>query len=288
MSSTPTAISYHVEKTWNGDPINHDPVKITLEGDGKENLLLHIEAPFFNDPPNPGGKPGEPFFELWNYEVVEAFFLNDDNQYLEVEVAPWGQHIVLIFKALKETIRHSLPLNVETTIQGDKWSGTAKIPFTYLPPKVTRFNAYAIHGSEPNRIYEALYAAPKTALAPNFHELQYFSSIDLSQHIPPGSNNEMSELWQNALHGFSHNPVTTIDHLLIMISLQEFQVVSCVLIVILVVWWKWQDKLPPLFRHRRVLFILFLICFLVVFMRHLMPTSSQTILREGGAQGLVD
>jgi len=29
-----------------------------------------VKAPFFNDPVNPRGVPGEPFFGLWNYEGI--------------------------------------------------------------------------------------------------------------------------------------------------------------------------------------------------------------------------
>ncbi|XP_076064328.1 uncharacterized protein LOC143038676 [Oratosquilla oratoria] len=227
--STSISISYHIEKTWNGGEIDHPPIKFTLQGHGQNELLFLVEAPFFNDPPNPGGKPGQPFLGLWNYEVVEIFFLNDDNQYVEIELSPHGQHIVLLFKAQSETIRHSLPLKVKTTIHGDKWTGSARIPISYLPPKVTKFNAYGIHGSDPNRVYEALYTALATDPAPNFHALQYFSDIDLSQLIPPGSNDEMSELWQDALNGlFRYRVEATwngrpIDHDPVMITLQGFQ-----------------------------------------------------------------
>jgi hypothetical protein len=33
-----------------------------------DGVKLLIEAPFFDDPPNPGGTPGEPFYGLWDYE----------------------------------------------------------------------------------------------------------------------------------------------------------------------------------------------------------------------------
>ena len=41
------------------------------------------------------------------------------------------------------------------------WKGTAKIPLGYLPRNVGKLNAYAIHGSGDNRIYEALYPVEK-------------------------------------------------------------------------------------------------------------------------------
>lgn len=34
----------------------------------EDGLKMIVEAPFFNDPPSPGTKPGEPLYGLWNYE----------------------------------------------------------------------------------------------------------------------------------------------------------------------------------------------------------------------------
>ena len=34
-----------------------------------------MNAPFFNDPPNPGGPAGEPFPGLWEYEGNYTFFV---------------------------------------------------------------------------------------------------------------------------------------------------------------------------------------------------------------------
>ena len=73
----------------------------------------------------------------------------------------WGQHIILLLDGYRNTIRHSLPLNF--TVQdrtGRNWRGEAIIPADYLPVSVTKMNAYAIHGSGTDRVYEALYPVP--------------------------------------------------------------------------------------------------------------------------------
>ena len=53
-----------------------------------------------------------------------------------------------------------LPMKYAATISADKetWEGHAEIPVDYFPPNVDKFNAYAIHGEDPNRQYEQLYA----------------------------------------------------------------------------------------------------------------------------------
>ena len=95
---------FSIATTWDGQPVDHEPVELTLEGDG-EDLVIRISAPFFGDPAPEGGKPGEAFFKLWEYEVVEAFFLNDKEQYLELEFGPHGQHLMLLLNGNRNAIK---------------------------------------------------------------------------------------------------------------------------------------------------------------------------------------
>lgn len=53
-----------------------------------------------------------------------------------------------------------LPIQYTAKITGNTWNGRAVIPAYYFPFKVTKFNAYAIHGSGNSRIYESLYPVP--------------------------------------------------------------------------------------------------------------------------------
>ena len=43
------------------------------------------------------------------------FFMNDNEEYLEVELGPWGQHLLLMLKGQRTTIKHSLPLDYVVT-----------------------------------------------------------------------------------------------------------------------------------------------------------------------------
>jgi len=54
-----------------------------------------------------------------------------------------------------------LAIQFSATIAGDTWRGDAVIPNHYLPPNVSKFNAYAIHGTDPTRVYESLYPVPQ-------------------------------------------------------------------------------------------------------------------------------
>ncbi|XP_052788445.1 UPF0462 protein C4orf33 homolog [Mya arenaria] len=83
--------TYNIQTTWDGQPINHDPIKITVgpvESTG--HVMLSASGPFFNDserPPN--STVGEPYYGLWNYEAVEVFFLNDENHLLNTILSPY-------------------------------------------------------------------------------------------------------------------------------------------------------------------------------------------------------
>jgi hypothetical protein len=61
-------MNYSINTTWDSQAIDHLPVTISMEPDRCYNLVVTVDAPFFNDPANPGGKPGQPFPQLWDYE----------------------------------------------------------------------------------------------------------------------------------------------------------------------------------------------------------------------------
>lgn len=60
-------MEYSIKTFWNGDGVNHDYVNITLN-ESEEGMMVEMKAPFFDSPSNPGGKVGQPFDELWEYE----------------------------------------------------------------------------------------------------------------------------------------------------------------------------------------------------------------------------
>lgn len=93
-------LSFLIKKTWNNKELEHLPVQIHLERFDDNNLLIKIEAPFF-DSSKPSQAPGE-FFNLWDFEVVEAFFLSDSNRYIELEFGPYvkSSQITLIFSLI--------------------------------------------------------------------------------------------------------------------------------------------------------------------------------------------
>ena len=98
-----------------------------IEKEGKEQCItLKVDAPFYNDPapPEPSDKKSDidskndkALMGLWDYEVVEAFFLcSKSEQYLEVEVGPHGHHLVLFLNGRKNIIKECMPIKWEVEI----------------------------------------------------------------------------------------------------------------------------------------------------------------------------
>ncbi|KAG8231324.1 hypothetical protein J437_LFUL011717 [Ladona fulva] len=160
-----SGMTYQIKTTWDGLPVDHDPVSVTLVGK-EEGVEILVDAPFFGIPGNPGGKPGEPFDKLWEYEV-----------------------------------RTLLPIQFESTINSGRWTGKAMIPASYFPPGVTRFNAYAIHDVEHNSVddprrYESLFPTPTDKYpSANFHRLEYFQPLDFDSLQPGNKNATLSDPW---------------------------------------------------------------------------------------------
>ncbi|KAK6056404.1 hypothetical protein COOONC_06091 [Cooperia oncophora] len=96
--------------------------------------------------------------ELWEYEVVEFFFANNRDQYIEVEVGPHGHWLCLLFDGIRKPFNNGeeLELEISNKFVGSMWHCEFEIPLAYLPGNITKFNSFAIHGTGNERVYEAL------------------------------------------------------------------------------------------------------------------------------------
>jgi len=198
-----------VKNLWNGNnPSPQEataPVKFCLSSCSDGDLVdVKIEAPFYDDPPPPSSTDSQcakkgAYYRLWDYEVVEIFFLSSkDNMYLEVEFGPHGHHLGLLLKSRQKCIKHSFPIDYTAKIDKEKklWYGHAKLPREYFPANMDKFNAYAIHGVEPHRVYRSLFPVPGPHA--DFHRLEYFQDFGDGKLLV-GQSNEISEIWKNAL-----------------------------------------------------------------------------------------
>ncbi|KAF2363157.1 Chitin binding domain [Trinorchestia longiramus] len=188
--------------TWDGRPVNHVPVSLTIERASDSALSLVVHSPFYKDPAPPRAVNNSNYIGLWDYEVVELFFLNDADQYLQIEIAPRGQYFVMLFDGVRNYKRYSLPLRVMSRTGEEPspyWTATIVLPTEYLPHQVTKFNMYSTHGEEPDRVYEAYSPSPAPAPGPDYHRLEAFAPIHLDSVIPGLSERPRSQLWTDTL-----------------------------------------------------------------------------------------
>lgn len=78
-------MEFNITTTWDGDAVDHAPVKINLKAsDVGNDLVIEVEAPFFNDPAKPGGEVGKPFQQLWDYEGRLAYSFTYELQLMKL------------------------------------------------------------------------------------------------------------------------------------------------------------------------------------------------------------
>ena len=166
----------NIQRTWDGDdadPEHHACVRL---GASTSHLIVEVDAPFFGDPPpaHPvGSTPG-----LWEHEVVEVFLLGADAHYLEVELGPFGHHLVLSLVGVRNPVATLSDLDFGVERGEGRWQGRAEIRREWLPKRLRWANAYSLAGIGHERRY--LCHAPTGGVQPDFHRLEAFVPMDPS------------------------------------------------------------------------------------------------------------
>ena len=164
-----------IATTWDGRPLPAaDQVRLQLDLEGPH-LRVEVEAPFSGDPAPPTA-PG-PTWGLWEHEVVELFVAGPGERYTEIELGPYGHHLVLQLAGVRAVVARELPLRFEARIEGDRWKGIAWLDRGLLPSGPHRINATAIRGVGEARGYFAW--APMPGPAPDFHRLEAWRPVVL-------------------------------------------------------------------------------------------------------------
>ncbi|HEX4352972.1 MAG TPA: hypothetical protein VHZ95_08665 [Polyangiales bacterium] len=175
---------WRIEQDFRGNvlPIAHQSEFVFARRD--DELIVDIDAPYFGDPP-----PSAATDRLWDCEVAELFIADHFEHYLEIELSPHGQHLVLELQGVRRIVRSRLPIDyavqiIERTdpahpeLKG-RYRGRARMPFVYLPRDPVRGNAYSIHGIGSARCYCA--HNPPRGDAPDFHRLESFVPLSLEE-----------------------------------------------------------------------------------------------------------
>ena len=175
------AVEIAVASTWDGHRLTAgERVRLRLRLAGDE-LRIAVSAPFHGDPAPAG--PAGPTGRLWEHEVVELFVAGAAEagavRYTEVELSPWGHHLVLRLRGVRHVVDERLPLTFRACRRDGRWLGAARLARALLPPPPWRVNACAIHGEGTARRY--LCATPLPAPRPDFHQPDRFPPLVLTE-----------------------------------------------------------------------------------------------------------
>lgn len=166
-----------VARLWDGRPARPDEV-VDIRIIGTDDaLIVQVSAPFHDDPP-PDASPGA-LWGLWRHEVVEVFIVGvgDPVPYTEIELGPHGHHLVIQLAGVREVVARELPVDFQARIEGDRWTGEARIPRSLLPAAPVAANAFAIHGTGADRRYLAWHALPGDR--PDFHRIDDYPDVSV-------------------------------------------------------------------------------------------------------------
>ncbi|CAG2180326.1 unnamed protein product, partial [Oppiella nova] len=110
-------MSYTIDKFWDNRSIAaEDKIHLHFEyvandATGDRDLRIKIQAPFYDDPHMNDTTPVGSMDKLWDWEVVEVFFLGSDDRYLETEFAPKGQYLLLQLHGAGNVTKYPIPLD---------------------------------------------------------------------------------------------------------------------------------------------------------------------------------
>lgn len=173
-TEAPPLFETTVARTWDGDQARPDEIaRVGAWVDGA-GLRVCVDAPFHGDAA-PAAPPGR-VMRLWEHEVVEVFLVGRGADYIEIELGPWGHFLVLRLDGPRRVVRDDIEAVWTVERRDGRWRGEARIDAGHLPAGLTRWNAFAIHGSVEARRYLA--AHPLPGPAPDFHRIDAFPRFE--------------------------------------------------------------------------------------------------------------
>lgn len=162
-----------VEHTWDGSRLGDDEIVEIEVTSTPSHIFIEVHAPFHGDPAPP--RPPGSCPRLWEHEVVECFFVADDERYLEVELGPHGHYLILCLNGPRKIEREGVDALYTVTRTSTRWAGRIEVPRELLPGPIKSVNAFAIHGIGAERRYLAYHPLPGER--PDFHQPSRFPLI---------------------------------------------------------------------------------------------------------------
>lgn len=173
----PKELLLRVDRLWDGSVCPDDRlwahVGITQIRDG---IQISVEAPMIHEQRVPDAPIGSRVEGLWEYDVVEVFFVGPGHQYLEIELGAGGHFLALAF----DSIRHrshgyeSFEPVVRFEKTGERlWRSQIVIPWKMIPENLRALNAFAIMTGQ------FLAHSPVPGTEPDYHQPDRYPAASL-------------------------------------------------------------------------------------------------------------
>ena len=167
--------------------------RVVLERQGSD-VRFKTRAPWWQNPAPES--PAGSVWGLWEYEVIEIFIVGQGGRYLELEIGPWGHHLMLTLNAPREIERrHLIPAQLycerDAVTQDEDipyltWLSEGLISAEHLPVPYRdqemvpywRVNSFWCFSWDDKRYHCSAYPLPGER--PDFHQPRHFPQWVLS------------------------------------------------------------------------------------------------------------
>lgn len=168
----PEVLRLAIGRLWSGEKSPDSRFSALVELQQHEaGILVRAITPPFPAPRIPSAPPGSRVEGLWEYDVIELFFVDEDGQYLEVELGIGGQYLVLGFDAPRHLVADFADLSFEVRHEehsGGRCINEIVIPRELFPTNLKALNAYLIAGGQFFSYH------PLPGESPDFHQPDMF------------------------------------------------------------------------------------------------------------------
>lgn len=176
IPKAPDVLSLHVDHQWNGTPVAEGcgaNIWISLSTSG---IVIKAQSTYGSSPRIPDAPERTRIDGLWNYDVVEVFFVGEDGTYTEIELGAGGHWLVFGFSDVRKRSNDYTDFTPQMTykkLENNQWESEILIPWQMLPKKITRMNAFVINGEN------FLSLTPLPGTQPDFHQPLHYPSVML-------------------------------------------------------------------------------------------------------------
>jgi len=179
IPNVPDSLYFEIDKLWDGrlcaNEALHAEVWITKREAGLE---VRVHAPQLSNQRIPDAPHDTRVDGLWDYDVVELFFVGDDGTYTEVELGPGGNYLVLQFDGIRHRSNdwegREFDHRNSTSTPGT-WQSIIQLPWDTLPRHIVRANAFLVMDGK----YLAWNPIPGDK--PDFHQPDTFPDVSIAE-----------------------------------------------------------------------------------------------------------